>query len=170
MIRIDPYDQDDFSVLVGFVAAIQDHERLNVPELKPGIDIGDDYAKLLLQTTDEQNGVILFARDDKQTIGFVSAWVAVDDDPLLKEEFRVHAYVSDIYVSKAWRGQRVGQILLDAVETMMLSKGCRQIRVCSKANNIQAINFYETSDYRPYKIIFTKGLKEIRPEVERHSP
>jgi GNAT superfamily N-acetyltransferase len=96
-----------------------------VPELRPGSEIGDDYAAGLLQAVRDQNGVIFLAKDAAQAVGLISAWVALDDDTLLEEEARVYACISDIFVIEAWRGKRVAQALLDAAEASRLNAGAR---------------------------------------------
>jgi Acetyltransferase (GNAT) family len=104
---IDPYTPADFSVLVGFVSAIQEHERMTVPELKSGREIGDQYATSLVHTVQEQSGVLLLAKDKGEPLGFVCAWIATDPDPLVQDEAREHAYVSDIFVTDARRREGV---------------------------------------------------------------
>ena len=156
---IELFAPSDFVTLVEFVAAIQEHERAAVPELKTGPEIGADYARFLVETTAKQNGVLLFAKDNGEALGFISAWVAIDDDPLVQDQARDHAYVSDIFVVGSRRGQGVAQALLAAAEAALHAKGCRRMRVCSKASNLPAVKFYESCGFRPYEIIFSKELK-----------
>jgi ribosomal protein S18 acetylase RimI-like enzyme len=156
---IDPYTPADFSVLVGFVSAIQEHERMTVPELKSGREIGDQYATSLVHTVQEQSGVLLLAKDKGEPLGFVCAWIATDPDPLVQDEAREHAYVSDIFVTDARRREGVAHALLAAAEAAFLAKGCRHVRVCSKATNRVAIKFYESCGFGPYEVIFSKELK-----------
>ena len=78
---------------------------------------------------------------------------------LLKDEFRRHAYISDVYVSENWRGKGVAQALMQAVEAMMRERGCNRIRVCSKATNKEAVAFYSSDDFKPYEIIYSKELR-----------
>src|SRR5262249_30179117 len=95
-----------------------------------------------------------------QNIGFVSAWKVMDNDALLREEMRAHAFISDIFVVEGWRGRGVAARLLAAIETAMLERGSTQIRVCAKAANRLAIDCYNRAGYRPYEIIFSKPLEK----------
>jgi hypothetical protein len=61
-IHIEPFRAQDAAAIVAFVAALQDYEREFVAELKPGADIGQSYADLLLRTAAERGGVTLMAR------------------------------------------------------------------------------------------------------------
>ena len=156
---IRPYQDSDWADLVRFVSEIQEHEHVNVPELKSGAEIGETYSKHLLKQVAANDGVILMAQSEGKNIGMVCAWKSSDDDQLLKEDFREHGYISDIFVSKEYRRKGTAKQLLDAVESVMRSKGCKRMRVCSKATNAQAINFYKAEEYSPYEIIFSKSLK-----------
>jgi ribosomal protein S18 acetylase RimI-like enzyme len=140
MVRIHLFRPADFAAVVAFVEAIQEHERLHVPDLKSGTEIGGPYANLLLRSVAERNGCMMIARAE------------------VGASARIHAYISDIFVDRDWRRQGVASLLLDAVETAMRERGCSRIRVCSKAANQLAIACYEKRGYRPYEIIFSKQL------------
>lgn len=158
---IQPYQDNDWNDLVRFVAGIQEHERVNVSELKSGPEIGEPYARHLLKKVAANDGVILMAQSEGKNIGMVCAWKDSDDDQLLQEDFREHGYISDIFVSKEYRRKGTAKQLLDAVESVMHSKGCKRMRVCSKASNAQAVNLYKAEKYMPYEIIFSKSLKGV---------
>lgn len=158
MVTIHPFQPADFAAVVAFVEAIQEHERIHVPDLKLGTEIGNSYTNHLLRSVAERNGCMMIARAEVGAIGFVCAWVWKDDDMLVRDGARIHAYISDIFVDSDWRRQGVASLLLDAIETAMRERGCSRIRVCSKAANQLAIACYETRGYRPYEIIFSKQL------------
>jgi hypothetical protein len=75
MLTIDTFQSSDLATLIRFVEAIQEHERIDVPDLKSGSEIGSDYAKLLIRTAAERNGCIRMARAKTKTVGFGCAWV-----------------------------------------------------------------------------------------------
>jgi GNAT superfamily N-acetyltransferase len=158
MIRIEPYRRDDLPLVVEFVSAIQEYERGIVPGLKPGFEIAEDYAAMITKNVREKNGVILMARLDRQTLGFVCAWAEIDEDPCLQETMRRHAYVSDIYVDESVRHNGIGGRLLTEIEKAMLERGCSHIRICSKASNVPAVRCYHAAGYHPYAVIFSKAL------------
>jgi ribosomal protein S18 acetylase RimI-like enzyme len=159
MFRIEPYQRADLPSIVAFVEAIQEIERVDVPDLRPGAEIGSSYAETLLRSVDRQDGVILLAKDGDQAVGFACAWIERDDDPLLREDARRHAYVSDIFVGEAWRRRGVGRTLLTAIEAEMHRRGCRRIRICSKAANLAAASCYQSAGYRSYEIIYAKAIR-----------
>ena len=156
---IEPFTPRDFASLVGFVAAIQEHERATVPNLKTGSEIGVDYARFLKETVAKQNGVLLFAKEKGEALGFICAWVEIDDDPLVQDQAREHAYVSDVFIVSARRRKGIARALVAAAEAALHAKGCRRMRICSKASNLPAVKLYESCGFRPYEIIFSRELK-----------
>jgi GNAT superfamily N-acetyltransferase len=158
MITISPFHQSDLAIVIHYVEAIQEFERIHVPELKSGREIGRDYASMLIRRVAESNGSILMARAEIVTVGFGCAWVQSDDDMLLRDDARTHAYVSDIFVEDAWRRRGIALQILSALEMEMHSRGCRRIRICSKATNHVSLECYNKAGYRPYETTFTKDL------------
>jgi ribosomal protein S18 acetylase RimI-like enzyme len=158
MLTIDTFQLSELATLIAFVEAIQEHERTNVPDLKSGSEIGSDYAQLLIRTAAERNGCILMARTDTEIIGVGCALVEQDDDTLLRDDARTHAYISDIFVVDAWRRRGIAMRLLETLEVEMRSRGCHRIRICSKATNHFASECYKKAGYQPYEIIFGKRL------------
>ena len=158
MIIIELFQPSEFEVIRSFVESIQEYERKQIPELKQGEEIGFDYTQMLIDMTAKHQGCILVARADSTAIGFVCAWIDEDDDLLLHDDARKHAYVSDIFVSETWRQQGVASLLLQAVENEMQKQGCKRSRICTKASNLAALKCYEGNGYSAYEIILSKLL------------
>jgi ribosomal protein S18 acetylase RimI-like enzyme len=158
MIVIDSFKPSDLQAIQTFVEAIQKYERKQVPELKPGIQIGASYAQILLDTIAKKQGLMFIARASGKAIGFICAWIEQDDDPLLQDDARKHAFISDLFVDEACRRQNIGRLLLQKVETEMRNRGCKRIRICSKASNSIALKCYESSGYAAYEVVLAKSL------------
>lgn len=144
--------------MIGFMDAIQEHERRMVPELKPGNEIGRFHTDRVLRKVALRHGVALMAKADGEAVGFASAWVDIDDDPLLKDEAQGQGYVSDIYVVPEWRRRGVARLLLGRLDEAMRERGCRRMAICSKAANFMAVQCYAAVGYRPYEVILWKPL------------
>jgi ribosomal protein S18 acetylase RimI-like enzyme len=158
MVTIDAFQPSEFASLIRFVEAIQEHERIDVPDLRSGSEIGSDYAQMLIRTAFEKNGCIRMARVGTETVGFGCAWIEEDDDPCLRDDARTYAYISDLFVEAAWRRQGVALRLLEALELEMRGRGCCRMRICSKATNHLALACYRRAGYQPYEILLTKRL------------
>lgn len=158
MLRIEPFQRADLPLIATFIAAIQEHERATVPDLKPGGEIADDYVRTMVRRIHEADGAMLMARQESDTLGFVAGWIEVDQDPCLRDEARQYALVSDIYVIETARRQGIAHHLLDAFERAMRERGCVRLRLYAKATNLGAIACYEGAGYRPYEVILSKPV------------
>lgn len=158
MVTLEPYRPQDRPTIEAFVAAIQEHEREMVPELRTGAEIAAAYAEYIVTQAANRGGVLLLARDGDEAIGFGCAWIGSDDDPLLAVEHRAHAYVSDLFVRPEWRGRGIGQRLLGEIERLMAARGCKRLCITAKAANVPALRCYEAAGLRPYEVDFWKVL------------
>ncbi|MGE0722951.1 MAG: GNAT family N-acetyltransferase [Alphaproteobacteria bacterium] len=155
---IAPYGERDRSALVDFAAAVQDFERAFTPSLRPGADIGVAYIDYLLDRARQADGLVLVAREDARPVGFIAGWIEVDNDWLVEEAARRHGYVSDLFVVEDRRRRGIARALMEAVEAALREKGCRRLRICSKALNAGAIAAYRRAGYAPYEVILDKML------------
>jgi len=158
LLRIEPFQPADLPLVATFIAALQDHERATVPELKPGGEIAAAYVEAMARRFRENDGVMLMARRETETVGFVVGWVEVDGDLCLEEEARRYALVSDIYVIEAARRQGIAHRLLAEFETAMRQRGCVRLRLYAKATNLGAVACYEAGGYRAYEVILSKPI------------
>jgi ribosomal protein S18 acetylase RimI-like enzyme len=158
MITIDAFQPSDLTTLIRFVEAIQEHERIDVPDLKSGTEIGSDYAQMLIRTASKKNGCIRMARAETVTVGFGCAWIEEDDDPCLSIDAQIYGYVSDLFVEGVWRRRGVALRLLEVLEREMRGRGCGRMRICSKAANHLALACYKRAGYQPYEIVLTKRI------------
>src|SRR5262249_61519862 len=98
MIRLDAFQPSDFAALVSFVEALQEHEREQVPELKPGPEIGKRYAEMLMRVVAERDGCMIMARAEAGGGGFACAWVGQGDDLIICQAAPLSAYASVIFL------------------------------------------------------------------------
>jgi ribosomal protein S18 acetylase RimI-like enzyme len=158
LLRIEPFQPADLPLVATFIAALQDHERATVRELKPGREIAAAYVEAMARWFRENDGVMLMARRETETVGFVVGWVEVVGDLCLEEEARRYALVSDIYVIEAARRQGIAHRLLAEFETAMRQRGCVRLRLCAKATNLGAVACYEAAGYPAYEVILSKPI------------
>lgn len=163
MIEITEWRQEDLVAIRSFIEQLQEHERSLVPMLKPGCEISADYLQKLLSQIEACNGLMLVARTANSSnlcnpVGFICAWMTQDDDELLKDEARAYAYISDIFVAPAYRQNGIASQLLTKVEELLINRGAKQIRLCSKSANSHALQCYDRNGYSAYETILTKQI------------
>lgn len=157
-LRIAASRDADRAIVVRFVAAIQEHERTRVPELRPADEVAAAYADWLADTVRKRDGLLLLAWDDDQPVGLIAAWSASDDDMNLRPEHRSYVDVADLFVVDTHRRRGVARALLADVEATMRARGCTQIRLTSKASNVEALATYDATGFKPYEVILWKPL------------
>lgn len=144
--------------MVGFAAAIQEHERARDARLQPGHVIARAYTIWMVGEAKAQGGEILIARAGETAVGFVCAWPAIDEDQLVRPEARAHGYVSDLYVVEAMRRQGLASALLECIEGAMAARGCTRLRICAKASNQAALGCYDRFGFVAYEVILEKPI------------
>lgn len=152
------YRDADLPILIGFAAAIQDHERASDDRLHPGHVIARAYTIWMTAEAKGRGGTILIARDGTTAVGFVCAWPAIDEDQLVRPKARAHGYVSDLYVEPAYRRQGLATTLLAAAEESMAAIGCTRLRICAKAANRAALHCYDSFGFTAYEVILEKPI------------
>jgi ribosomal protein S18 acetylase RimI-like enzyme len=142
----------DRQLLLGFIRELQEAERAMHDSRLPG----DEVAELCYERLLERGAEILIAEIEGEPVGFVSGWLAEDDDPLQTSEWRRHGYVSDIFVAPPWRGGGIGRQLLQAMSDRLQEKGARRLRICALAANGTAIAAFRRFGFGPFEITFDK--------------
>lgn len=67
-------------------------------------------------------------------------------------------YVENVAVLPAWRGQGLGQVLMDALATLARARGCSSLTLDAYASNAPARVFYERLGYAPRGIHYVYDL------------
>jgi ribosomal protein S18 acetylase RimI-like enzyme len=151
---IRAHEAADRQVLLGFIRELQEAERAMHDSRLPG----DEVAGLCYERLLERGAEILIAEVEGEPVGFVSGWLAEDDDPLQTSEWRRHGYISDVFVARPWRGRGIGQWLLQAMSDRLQERGARRLRICALATNDTAIDAFRRFGFAPFEITFDKPL------------
>jgi GNAT superfamily N-acetyltransferase len=142
----------DRQVLLGFIRELQEAERAMHDSRLPG----DEVAALCYERLLERRAEILIAEIEGEPVGFVSGWLAEDDDLLQTPEWRRHGWISDLFVAPPWRGRGIGQQLLQAIGDQLRRKGAKRLRICALAANGTAIAAFRRFGFAPFEITFDK--------------
>lgn len=146
---------DDKPAFLGFIMALQRYEVAFEPNRRLDDACAEEYLAILLKET----GMIFVAEnDDDRPVGW--AVVVEDQAPVfVKEDERRFAYVTELFVEEAVRGQGVGQALMAACEDWARTHDYSTIRIAHLAGNTRAAGVYEKAGYAPYSVQRRKWLK-----------
>jgi ribosomal protein S18 acetylase RimI-like enzyme len=136
---------------------LQEYERALDPRLPPGPEIADGYLDRLFRRCASLEGRIFVAEVESGVVGYVCALIdcrsdAPDDDSTL------FAYIEDLVVLPAYRGQGCGQALLRRAEACAAARGRSTLRLRVKGGNRAARGLYARAGYLEYEVELEKRL------------
>ena len=138
------------------IADQQDFHRGLETSWPEGQAIVDDYLTYLTNQCAIHDGRVLVAEADGDIVGFVCVVASTQgqspDDPA------PFAWIHDVFVKAAWRGQGVATRLMAAAESFARGRGAKVLRLGVLARNAGAQAFYGGQGFREYVRVLTKSL------------
>ena len=113
--------------------------------------VRDDYREKYFNKTMEEvkkcNGNILLYEKDKKIIGLVIG--IINNDKIDRFDFKApkRGRVTELIVSKEYRGMHIGKQLLDRMKDHLKSIGCEKILITVFGYNENAIEFYKNNGF-----------------------
>lgn len=163
MVTIREIEVRDRAALLSCISELQAFERTIESNRADPEVVTERYVNDLLENCTGDSGAVFVAERAGHVVGFASIHINERSTDIL-EQYRDYAYVTDLFVREADRGQGLGRQLMQAVEAHALASGASRIRVGVLASNDAARRLYQTLRYRNYEITLEKAL---RPEPSR---
>jgi diamine N-acetyltransferase len=117
------------------------------------------FTNKMINLTQEKQGVIYVACNGNKIIGFISGHKENQDDDEQMETIPANpGIVEELFVSKEYRGQRIGKNLLEKMENYLKTQGCDIVKLSVFAPNISSRKFYK---YFGYEERIVSLLKKI---------
>src|ERR1044072_849497 len=160
MVAIREYRPEDGQQLEECVIELQEFERRIEPRRLEGSIVAQKYLQYMFDKCAQTQGQVFVLDDEDKVVGLVSAWAEVRVKGLVNEEAEV-AYVSDLFVSAAYRGQGWGRALLRRAEEYALAQGATMFSIGVLAENTQARRMYNAFGFRENQV---ELLKPLRPD------
>lgn len=158
---IREFTEQDRDAVNASIRELQDHERCIEPRMKHPDAIIDTYLDTLLAHCAEQAGAIFVA----ETAGKVAGYVCVHSKVVNEDADEIDydfAYVADVAVDEAHRGQGLGGALLEAAERFAVEHGAHFLRISVLAGNEGAVSLYQRRGFTPRVIELEKPLAGAR--------
>lgn len=146
-LAVRPATPADLAALLPMVRDLQVHERL--PE--PGQEVESALRALL---ADERLGCVLVAEMDGRAVGYTVLGFG------FSLEFHGRdAFVDELYVTDAARGQGLGTLLLDAAEMACRARGIKALHLEAGHGNPRAAGLYGRRGFKAHeRHLMTKWL------------
>lgn len=111
------------------------------------------FEEYYLRNLANKDNIYLVAEDNATVVGFLSC----HGQYLLHHLDKVFE-IQELYVEKSYRSQKVGQLLIEALEVILKDQSYRCVEVTSNAKRTDAHRFYERNGYKHTHFKFTKTL------------
>ncbi|MEZ5923200.1 MAG: GNAT family N-acetyltransferase [Hyphomicrobiaceae bacterium] len=142
-LTIRTYVPRDESALLALVRELQAHEGHLYDRMKPVEAIGTWYVAELEKQCAESSGHILVAESEGAIVAYATILCRVEDDSIDEVPF-TYAYVGDLAVTRACRGQGIGKVMLAECERIAREAGARWLRITVLARNGEARAAYRS--------------------------
>jgi len=153
-IHISPYSPVNSESVDQLFLELQLHENKFDGYKSTKLENAQNYKKELLETTENQHGEMLVAKIDDKAVGLV-AW-------FLEEECEFdepYGYISDIIVSEPYRGQGIGQQLLDKAMSHIKKTQVKRVHIGVLLANSDTKDFYSKNGFSDYSVEMIKEFK-----------
>lgn len=117
---------------------------------------GMESVDTLLQRVADTGGALLVAERDGGVVGHMALWFD-RMPPFVREELRDYAYIGDLFVREAHRGQGIGRALIAEAERLARARGVARILLGVLPGN-PAEALYRRLGYRTYALELAKNL------------
>ena len=153
--------EDERQVELCFIE-LQEFERRIEPRRAEGRVVVQKYLRYMFEKCEQTRGKVFVLEARGKIAGFVSVWAKVKVNGLVNTEAEV-AYISDLIVIAAYRGQGWGRALLQRAEDYARAQGATALSIGVLAGNTGARSLYKEFGFREDHV---ELLKPLRPAGE----
>ena len=116
------------------------------------------YFKKTMEEVNKYEGKIFLAKEENKIIGLIISVINNEEEETYDFKAPKRGRITELIVSKDYRSSKVGQKLLNKMETYLKSVGCKGILIDCFAYNTNAENFYHKNGYFNRTIEMSKKL------------
>ncbi len=150
------YDEDVKDLLVElqeYIASIDKEKYCIITE-----DYREEYFKKTIEEVKKCKGKILLYSENQKIVGLIVG--LINNEETFEYDFKVpkRGRITELIISKKFRGQGYGKKLLNFMEQYLIDNGCKDILLGVFGYNENAIRFYKENGYHIRTIDMTKKL------------
>ena len=146
---------DDAAVILSFIDGIQAFENPIEPDRRTDARVAKEYLAEIAERLAKQPGAIFLAED----AGAAAGWALVGREQnavYVREDERVYANISELYVDENSRGKGVGQALIAACEEWARRQKLGVVMIGVLPGNQRANAIYREAGFAPYALQLRK--------------
>lgn len=160
-VRIRLYKPSDKKALADLLAHLQDYvARIDFHKtlrLKDDFD-SKAYVQFILGVKRRNKGVIYVVEDKSRIVGYIYGIIVFVDD--LEHYNSKEGRIVELFVDSAYRGQKIGEILMEKMEEYFRKSGCDYLRLECLTTNRKAHKFYKKHGYRDSMVVMMKTVSK----------
>ena len=149
---------EHYAEISAMMLELHKHEHSLFDKTAAWSEIEDSYMKHIIKMQDECEGTCLIAYINNVPSGFIFGYVEDQDDSRIEVYLGKELYVSDGYVAKEARGNKVYTTLNQELERIYIEKGIRRICRYTLVNNTRMRMFLEKEEYMVTRFLYEKWL------------
>ncbi|HTQ14497.1 MAG TPA: GNAT family N-acetyltransferase [Rhizomicrobium sp.] len=149
----------DEAAALGFIMGSQHFEHAIEPNRRLDAPVAGEHLKVLKGRVAENGGKFFVVEGED---GEAAGWGVVylqDDDVFVVPTERRFAYVAELFVIEALRGQGAGRALIAACEDWGRSQGAGLMQIGVLPGNARAAGIYRRAGYSDYGLQLRKYLR-----------
>jgi ribosomal protein S18 acetylase RimI-like enzyme len=154
---IREYEERDARGLEDCFIELQDYEGRIDPYLADSQSVLKSYLEYMFNRCAETRGKVFVVEVGQSVAGFVSVWAKVKTKAIEEKEYE-YAYISDLVILPAYRGEGLGRALLQRAEEYAREQGARVLRIGVMAKNEGAHRLYLSYGFEDRLIEMSKSL------------
>jgi GNAT superfamily N-acetyltransferase len=155
-------ERGDYDLLLPLFLGLREFSRSGHPPQE------DDFDLVLAASREYLTEVLgrgpdcqtLLALDGDSLAGYLVV-TSHEPNPLSSSGVARSGSIDELFVSDAYRGQRVGNLLLDAACDWLAQQQAGRVEVSAYAWNAAGIRFYEREGFAPWTVTFTRPLRSF---------
>ncbi len=107
----------------------------------------DKYFQKTMTDVSKYNGKVLLFEENRKIVGLIVG--VVNNDEMNNFDFNAPKIgrITELIVTKEYRGRNIGKKLLDGMRTYLKSIGCKRIKIAVLGYNESAVKFYENNGF-----------------------
>jgi len=145
--------------LLSFIMGSQNFEHAIEPNRRLDTPVAAEHLERLLAHLKDHDGRMFVAEDEN---GALIGWAVVSEfkgEAFVVPEERDYAYVFELFVAEAQRGEGIGRALIAACEEWAKAKNFKTIQIGVLFGNARAAKIYREAGYSDYALELRKYLR-----------
>ncbi len=155
MINIRKAKKGDFDKILKLAKELYEAELPFDKNLKKNYYNNKKEIKDLKKSISSRKKTFLVAQQDDDIIGYVDGYLIDKEETYIEKV----AYLDHLCVSKKYRKQGIGKILIDEFTKIMKEKSAKFIKLNAFENNVPAVSLYKKENFKEYSIYYMKEIK-----------